>query len=256
MTVRTTVFCAVWNADPARHELLRGHIECLRRQSVPIDVVYVFDNNDRPPSWLDATAVTSRRPLSIYQAWNVAIQHCSTEYVMNLNLDDRLAPDAIETMEDFADANQAGLVAGEWNIRYCQEDTDEVKEAYRASALPFESPWPPQPGTVTRLGSGSGHRGTLGPATLWRRDLHDKAPYPWQFASGEPIRIVGDLAWWTIIRKHLEVPVVRIPLVIGNYHSHPGEQAEFRTHDEHHDLSSQGIQMGWFPLDGITQETP
>ena len=255
MTLRTTVFCAVWSGDADRGDLLRGHTESLRRQTVPVETVYVFDNGDRPPEWTVGTTVTSNRPLTIYQAWNVALQHCSTEYVINLNLDDRLAPDAIETMLDFAAANSAGLVAGDWSVRYTQADTDDVKETHRSSSLPFEPSWPPPPGTVTRLGSGSGDRGTLGPATLWRRDLHRKAPYPWQFANGDPIRIVGDLAWWTIVRKLLGAPIVRLPLVIGNYHSHPDDQAEFRSADEHHLLSSQGVQMGWFPLDGITQET-
>ena len=163
-----------------------------------------------------------------------------------------LSPDAVETMQEYGDANQAGLVGGDWHIRYTQAETDDVKESYRASALPFEPEWPPPPGASTRLGSGTGDRGTLGPATMWRRELHQQAPYPWQFASGQPIRIVGDLAWWTIIRRHLEVPVVRLPLVVGNYHSHPGEQAEFRSADEHHLLGTDGVQMGWFPLDGIT----
>jgi Glycosyl transferase family 2 len=255
MSARTTVFCAVWSGDPDRRELLRGHIESLRNQSVPISMIYVFDDGDDPPDWVDGAALIAADPLTIYQAWNVAVRHATTDYVMNLNLDDRLAPDAVETMEQFADANGAGLVAADWSIRYSQADTDDVKETYRASSLPFDPAWPPQTGARTRLGSGTGDRGTLGPATLWRRSLHDQAPYPWQFASGKPIRIVGDLAWWTIIRQHLEAPVVRLPLIIGNYHSHPGEQAEFRSADEHHLLSSEGIQMGWFPLDRIKTTT-
>ncbi len=251
MSARTTVFCAVWSGDPDRHSLLRAHSETVRRQTVPVDVVYVFDSGDAPPDWVDGLAVASPEPLTIYQAWNVAIQHATTEYVMNLNLDDRIAPDAIETLQDFADANEAGLVGGDWSVRYSQADTDDVKETFRASALPFDPAWPPAPGSATRLGSGTGERGTLGPATLWRRSLHQQAPYPWQFASGRPIRIVGDLAWWTIVRKHLGVPVGRLPMVIGNYHSHPGEQAEFRSEDEHHLLSGEGVQMGWYPLRAI-----
>ena len=251
VTARTTVFCAVWSGDPDRLELLRAHSDCLRRQTVNIDCIYVFDDSEQPPDWLSGTAISSRKALTIYQAWNVAIQHCTTDYVMNLNLDDRLAPDAIATMQEFADANEAGLVAGDWQIKYSQAETDDVKETFRASGLPFDAVWPPAHGTTTRLGSGTGDRGTLGPATMWRRDLHRRAPYPWQFASGAPIRIVGDLAWWTIVRQHLDVPVIRIPFVIGNYHSHPANQAEFRSEDEHELLSTQGIQMGWFPLDGV-----
>jgi hypothetical protein len=254
-TARTTVFCAVWSGDPDRHRLLRGHAENLRRQTTPIDVLYVFDDADTPPAGTPGRHIVSSAPLTIYQAWNVAIQHIATDYVMNLNLDDRLAHDAVETMQDFADANEAGLIAGDWRIRYSQAETDDTKETHRASSVSFDPAWPPRPGVDTRLGSGSADRGTLGPATLWRRRLHEQAPYPWQFADGSPIRVVGDLAWWTIVRKHLQMPVVRLPLVIGNYHSHPGDQAEFRSADEHVRLGSQGIQMSWYPTDGISVRT-
>ena len=251
---RTTVFCAVWSGDPDRHELLRGHVDNLARQSVPVTTLYVFDDGDRPPDWLTGPALVSTQPLTIYQAWNAAVHHAETEYVLNLNLDDRLAPDGIETLQEHADANQAALACGDWHVRYSQQDTDQVKETYRASRLPVDPSWPPSPGAPTRLGSGTGERGTLGPATLWRRDLHQQAPYPWQFASGEPIRIVGDLAWWTVVRNHLQGSVVRIPMIIGNYHSHPGDQAEFRSGDEHQLLGTEGIQLGWYPLDSIVKE--
>lgn len=252
MTALTTVFCAVWSGDPDRADLLAGHIETLRRQSTPVEVLYVFDNDDIPPPGTPGRHIVSREPLTIYQAWSLAVRHSETDYVMNLNLDDRLAPDAVETMQSFALANDAGLVGGDWYLRYTQPETDNTKETYAASLLPFDPAWPPHPGAETRLGSGTGDRGTLGPATLWNRRLHDQAPYPWQFADGSPIRIVGDLAWWTIVRKHLGAPVVRLPIVIGNYHSHPREQAEFRGADEHQLLSSQGIQMSWYPLRDVS----
>ncbi len=248
------MFCAVWSGDPARHELLRDHVACLEKQSVPVETVYVFDSGDTPPDWLAGTVVASPAPLTIYQAWNLAVQHATTEHVLNLNLDDRLAPDAIETMESFARANDAALISGDWAVRYSQEDTDAVVPTYPAHRLPFDPQWPPPVGTPTRLGSGTGERGTLGPATLWRRDLHESAPYPWQFADGSPIRIVGDLAWWTIVRQHLNAPVVRLPLVIGHYHSHPADQAEFRSADEHQLLATQGINLGWFPATDTTVE--
>ena len=151
--------------------------------------------------------------------------------------------------------HRAGLVAGDWHVCYTQPDTDDVKETFRASSLPFAPAWPPAPGSRTRLGSGTGDRGTLGPATLWRRELYQQALYPWQFADGSPIRIVGDLAWWTIVGKHLQAPVIRLPLIVGNYHSHPGDQAEFRSDDEHELLSTLGIRMSWYPHDAIAIET-
>jgi len=68
-----TVFCAVWHRDPRRHDLLRAHRENLRRQSHPVEVVYVFDGGDIPPDGLDAETITASSLLTIYQAWNLAL---------------------------------------------------------------------------------------------------------------------------------------------------------------------------------------
>ena len=96
---RTCVICAVWHGDPERQALLRGHVENLARQTVPVEPIYVFDNGDEPPDWLNARAISVKEPLTIYQAWNVALSLVSTPLAMNLNLDDRLAPDAVEMLE-------------------------------------------------------------------------------------------------------------------------------------------------------------
>ena len=96
---RTSIICAVWSGDAKRHELLRGHVENLARQTAPIEPIYVFDGSDEPPPWLEARSVCVKEPLTIYQAWNVALSLVATPLAMNLNLDDRLAPDAVEMLE-------------------------------------------------------------------------------------------------------------------------------------------------------------
>ena len=91
------------------------------------------------------------------------------------------------------------------------------------------------PGIRTRLGSGTGEQGTYGPATMWRLDAHIGAPrYPWRFPEGTVIRSAADAAWWLVLAKHLQKPLLRLPVVIGNYHYHPKEQAQYRAlpHDE------------------------
>ncbi len=229
-----TVFCAVWHGDPRRWELLRGHSENLRRQTAPINIVYVFDGGDIPPPWIGGNAVSVREPLTIYQAWNVALSMVQTPLAMNLNLDDRLACDAVEIMQNALLQSGATIVGGDWNICYSQPDTDDVKNCYDATQLPLAlNPWPPVPGTVSRLGSGTGeNRGSLGPATMWRMDAHLGAPrYPWRFADGSLIFSVADAAWWRLLDQNNK-KLYRIPLVIGNYFSHPVEQAEFRKTPE------------------------
>ena len=54
---RTSMICAVWSGDPNRHELLRGHVENLARQTAPIESIYVFDAGDEPPPWFEARAI-------------------------------------------------------------------------------------------------------------------------------------------------------------------------------------------------------
>ena len=71
----------------------------LDRQTVQIERIYVFDNNDMPPPDIRGTVVVVSEKISLYQAWNTALAMVKTPYVMNLNLDDRLAPDAIAVME-------------------------------------------------------------------------------------------------------------------------------------------------------------
>jgi FkbM family methyltransferase len=224
----TTVFCPVWHGDPSRWELLRGHAANLAAQTLPVESIYVFDGGDLPPDWLEAHSVTVRESLTIYQAWNIALSMVATPTAMNLNLDDRLAPDAVEIMQRVMWRDGAMLVAGDWNIRYTQPDTDNVEKCYPLQRLPFVPAWPPAAGTVTRLGSGTGERRTLGPATMWRMEAHLTAPrYPWRASDGTLIRSAADAIWWMIL-DHQKRKAVRIPLVIGNYFSHPADQAEFR----------------------------
>jgi FkbM family methyltransferase len=233
---RTSILCSVWHGDPQRADLLQGHSASLARQTVPVEPIYVFDNGDRPPEWLRDRTVSVREPLTIYQTWNVALSLVGTPFVMNLNLDDRLHRNAVELLENALLREEATVVGGDWKICYSQAETDNAdQECYPANKLPFVPEWPPTPGTVTRLGSGTGQCGTFGPATMWRTEAHLAIPrYPWRFADGTLIKSIGDSIWWGILENYAKKKLLRLPMVIGNYHSHPATQAEFRPlqHDE------------------------
>jgi hypothetical protein len=244
---QTSVICAVWSGDPKRGELLRGHIANLARQTVPVEPIYVFDGNDKIPPWVKGNCVSAREKLGLYQAWNVALSLVQTGFVMNLNLDDRLAADAVETLERALIQHDAALVGGEWNVTYSQKETDAIERSYPAELLPSVADWEARgSGTRTRLGSGTGEQGTYGPATLWRLDAHIGAPrYPWRFPEGTVIRTAADAAWWLLLEKHLKKKLVRVPIVIGNYHYHPREQAQYRAlpHDEVALMQQLGISL-------------
>ena len=104
-------------------ELLRGHAANLARQSVAVEPVYVFDGGDPIPSWVRGRAVSLGENLTIYQAWNVALSLVVTPGVMNLNLDDRLAPDAAEVLEREMLAAGAIAAGGDWeNLLHANGD--------------------------------------------------------------------------------------------------------------------------------------
>jgi FkbM family methyltransferase len=240
----TSVICAVWHGDPKRFELLRGHAANLARQTVPVEPIYVFDGGDEPPPWLEARAVVVREKLTIYQAWNVALSLVATPLVMNLNLDDRLAPDAVEFLAGQILQLRGMAAGGDWKICYSQAETDTVIPCFPAEQLPFVDEWPPKRGTVTRLGSGTGKRGTLGPATMWRMEAHLGAPrYPWRFRDGTLLEGSGDLAWWRLLASNPNFKILQLPFIIGNYHSHPEDQAEFRIPDERAFLADPGLAL-------------
>jgi len=223
-----TIICSVWHGDPNKHELLAGHALNLDAQTIPVERVYVFDNGDKPPENLKGTVLTSYQKLSIYEAWNLALTMVRTPYVMNLNLDDRLAPDAIEQLEQVMMNQGADLVGGDWRICYSQSETDAVTPCIPSESLPFLPDWPPTPGSSSRLGSSTGERDTFGPACLWSMSLHEEfSRYPWQFGDGTLIRVMSDAIWWGVLQQYGK-QLVRYPWIIGNYHSHPSEQAEFR----------------------------
>lgn len=244
MYPNTSVICAVWHQDPDRLRLLQGHQANLAAQTIPVEPIYVFDGNDHPPADLTGTVLVSREPLTIYQAWNLALIQVKTPYVINLNLDDRLSWDAIAQLESVMQQG-ADLVGGEWKLCYSQPDTDAVEHCQPADNLPFVETWPPRAGTITRLGSGTGNRGTLGPATMWSMALHGEFPrYPWKFADNSLIRTIGDSIWWRIL-KMAEKTIIRHPYIIGHYHSHPHLQAEFRNpaDAEEQKLLEMGIEL-------------
>ena len=64
------------------------------------------------PTGLEAQTITASNPLTIYQACNLALAGVKTPLVMNLNLDDRLAPDAVEKLSEHLKADDATLAGG------------------------------------------------------------------------------------------------------------------------------------------------
>ncbi len=234
-----TVFCAVWHKQPNKEELLRSHWENLKAQSIPVEPCYIFDNGDQAPEWLEAPWHSFDEPLTIYEAWGAGVGLGQTKYIMNLNMDDRLATNAIEAMVGTAEGTSAALVGGEWAVSF---DTSHLEAQFEIKTLwgtTCSSDWPLMPQPNLRLGSGTGERGTFGPATLWNLDLLGHW-YPTYFNNGEPVKSIGDTLFWRVIMQNKQ-KLTRIPMIVGRYYSNPNDQAEFRPHKDEEFLRDYGI---------------
>ena len=242
MKTNTSVICAVYSKDPDRFSLLQKHFQNLQQQTVGVQPIYIFEDGDIPPTSLNGEIIISNKPMTIYEAWNLGLSACRTPLVMNLNLDDRLHKDAIETLERELSNKNEDLIGGDWKICYSQSEVDDTGNCYPSELVPFLPEWPPRKNSFTRLGSGTGNRGTYGPATMWQVSAHIGFPrYPYRTTDDYRIRGVSDAVWWEILRSHLNKNLVRIPSVIGNYHSHPDSQAEFRYGNEWDILKDKNI---------------
>jgi hypothetical protein len=222
--IKTTVFCAVWSGDPNRKRLVRDHLYNLREQTIPVNVIYVWDNRPSTGRFKIVDSVkhiSVKDPITIYEAWDIAIREAKTPYVMNLNLDDRLHYNAIAELESVLDRGD-DLVGGDWDVRYTQDETDDVTSCYPNDDIPFLPEWPPA--DRTRLGAAS-ERGTYGPAVMWRRSL--TLGYITRFGDSTPMRSIADSIFWHHCQQK-GARMIKIPYIIGNYHSHPKDQAEFR----------------------------
>lgn len=234
-----TVFCAVWHKQTDKLELLRSHWENLKAQSIPVEPCYIFDNGDEAPDWLDAPWHSFSAPLTIYEAWAAGVALAKTRYVMNLNMDDRLAVGAAQELVEAARTTKSALVGGDWLICFDREHLSLEFPVTGIEDTQFVPNWPPRPQQGLRLGSGSGERGTFGAATLWDLDIVGKW-YPTYFGNGEPILSIGDTIFWTLLQQK-KLKLTRLPKIIGRYYSDPDAQAEFRPHKDNELVKTEGL---------------
>lgn len=237
---QTTVVTAVWSKDIKRWDLMSQHLENLLSLTTPVRPLYILECGDTPPPEFTDHCVTFDQRLSIYQAWDYGTRIATTELAMNLNLDDRLRRNALEFLQRPFEVPSTLCVGGEWAIQFDVSQTEETRFVESPSLYKYQSDWPPKfVGSPLRLGS-SGERGTLGPATVWRRALFDIIRFPTRFGNGDLIESIGDACFWRLCYQINPKSIIRVPLIIGDYYSDPETQAEFRHGDESNKLKRFG----------------
>lgn len=230
---KVTIFCAVWSGDNKRMELLDGHSNCLMNQDSSPFPFYIFDNNDIPENFI-LPHIVCKQPLTVYEAWNIATILAPTEYVMNLNLDDRIFNNAVSVLKGCLDKSDADLVGGEWLIDFEQPLPDVEHLKLETQKTVFIPNWPPVKTPNLRLGSGTNERGTFGPSTMWKKSRTGFG-YPNIFSNGEKIKSIGDVLFWHVLEKRGR-KLIRTPEIIGIYHSDASSQAEFRPNNDRENL--------------------
>ena len=107
-----TILCSVYNAS----EYLDQYLEYVNKQTLKNFEIFFVDANSTDNSvkkilsyhfreGISRNVLTANSRIGIYEAWNVAIQNSSHDYVMNFNCDDRLYPTALQTYATYASLN-------------------------------------------------------------------------------------------------------------------------------------------------------
>jgi glycosyltransferase involved in cell wall biosynthesis len=127
-----TVLCSTYNSA----KWIDGYLESINNQFLEhFDIIFVDANSDDGSldtiknfefrEGINVNIIECSEKIPIYEAWNLAIQDCSTPYVINVNTDDRLFPAALITYINYAQAFPPGDV---FYASYAQvEDAEHSK---------------------------------------------------------------------------------------------------------------------------------
>lgn len=137
--------------------------------------------------------------INIYEAWNLGIKNARTEYVMNLNTDDRLLPDGLAIYKNSIDKYDADVIYGPCIIMGDDKHANQIG-TYN---------WPEY-----------SHQELLmhcicGPFPLLKKSSVERAGY---FDISMPHS--ADYEMWTRM-SFLGMKFVRIPDVVGTYYLNP-----------------------------------
>ncbi len=109
---RVTIICSVYNSE----QWLPNYFKYIEQQTLErFDVIFVNANStDGSGDLLEAvkfrpginkTVINNTSRTGIYQAWNIGISSASSEYIMNVNTDDKIHVDHLERYLQAADEN-------------------------------------------------------------------------------------------------------------------------------------------------------
>jgi FkbM family methyltransferase len=141
--------------------------------------------------------------VTLYKAWNIALNMAESEYATSANCDDRHRPDALELMANYLDNNHDCV------LTYADQLISDKANA-RFEDVKCETRWGWDDWDYSTLEK----RCIVGPQPLWRINLHDKYGY-----FREDYKSAGDYEFWLRIGKNEKF--YRYPDILGVYYYNP-----------------------------------
>ena len=180
---RVSILLSCWKADA----LISGYIEAITSKFIQenctliaVDFPFSHQDPDHVRSELhrypDIIYIEQNQPLSLYEAWNIGAKAAKTEYLANLNLDDRVSEDYYLTgLEElrasgadvFSSASFMTDVIGQWggNTRLQEHLPKEYLAGHRVVPYGLEQ-------LVYAEGGLPRKRNPPHCAPIWRKSLH------------------------------------------------------------------------------------
>lgn len=121
--------------------------------------------------------------ISVYEAWNYAIQNSDSEYITNANTDDIVSPHCYNRMIQFLDFDSAKQT--NTDFAYCSWNTTAVENQKWDSLRDIDLNGKPGHYSGDINISGVGH------FPMWRRSLHEKLGY-----FDPTFKALSDADWW------------------------------------------------------------
>ena len=197
---------STYNAE----RFLRGKLEDLEAQSITGELEIIVIDSASPQNERAIVAefqarypniryLRTEKRETVYQAWNRGVRMATGEFVTNANTDDRLRPDAYETLvRALREHPECVLAYPDMRI------TEQENATFEAHAPLGFRDWPPYDRLALL------ELCCIGPFPLWRRSLHDEIGY-----FDERYKSAADYEFW--LRAALKHDFIHVPEFLGLY---------------------------------------
>jgi len=210
-------------------KFIRGRIEDLLAQSIGKELEIVIVDSNSPqnekkiideylPGNDNIKYLRTPETESMYTSWNRGIEMSSGKFITNANVDDRLAPFAIERLiSDIQKNENTGLVYGDYFVSPIENESFEEAEKNERPVKTTDLYSP------LRLLNGY----MCGPQSLWRREVHTRHNIKFDGS----FEVTGDFKFVADVSKVYDIQKVNGTL--GVYFRSPAdENKEYQNLDK------------------------